>query len=44
METGLETFYRFFKRYERVSGESFYAIQPAARRGEGNFDPAATRC
>ena len=40
VETGLETFYRFFKRYERVSGEGFYAILPAARRDEGDFDPA----
>ena len=30
--TSLETFYRFFKRYERVTGESFYAIEPPRRR------------
>jgi cysteinyl-tRNA synthetase len=40
VETGLETFYRFFQRYRRVSGESFYDIVPAARRSEGDFDPA----
>ncbi|MHC4177019.1 MAG: cysteine--tRNA ligase [Planctomycetota bacterium] len=38
VETGLETFYRFFKRYERVTGERFYDIAPAARRSEGEFD------
>ncbi|MEZ6072382.1 MAG: cysteine--tRNA ligase [Pirellulales bacterium] len=26
----LETFYRYFKRYERVTGESFYALDAAA--------------
>ncbi|MBN2216115.1 MAG: cysteine--tRNA ligase [Pirellulales bacterium] len=38
--TGLETFYRFFKRFERVAGESFYSLAAAARRDEGHFDPA----
>jgi len=37
--TGMETFYRFFKRYERVAGESFYAIAAPARRADGQFDP-----
>jgi cysteinyl-tRNA synthetase len=37
----LETFYRFFKRYERVTGESFYGVQPAATRAEA--DAAAGR-
>jgi cysteinyl-tRNA synthetase len=41
MEAALENFYRFFKRYERVTGESFYAIVPPARRPEGNFDPGS---
>ena len=40
METGLETFYRFFQRDERVTGESFHAIVPATRRSQGDFDPA----
>ncbi len=35
----LENFYRFFKRYERVTGESFYAIVPPLRRGQGDFEP-----
>ncbi len=32
----LETFYRFFKRYERVTGESFYSLPAAATRAEGD--------
>jgi len=35
---GLETFYRFFKRYERVTGESFYHVQAAEKRDDGHFD------
>ena len=38
VDTGLETFYRFFKRYERVTGESFYRITPSARRTDGQVD------
>ncbi len=37
--TGMKAFYRFFKRYERVTGESFYAIDAPARRADGEFDP-----
>jgi cysteinyl-tRNA synthetase len=36
---GLETFYRLFKRYERVTGESFYDIDAPQARGAGAFDP-----
>lgn len=39
VERGLETFYRFFARYERVSGESFFDLPYATQRGEGDFDP-----
>jgi cysteinyl-tRNA synthetase len=39
VETGMETFYRFFKRYETVSGESFYAINAPKTRKEGDFTP-----
>ncbi len=35
---GLDTFYRFFERYERITGESFYVIAPIARRAEGEID------
>jgi cysteinyl-tRNA synthetase len=37
--TGMETFYRFFKRYQRVTGEDFYELAVPARRTEGEFDP-----
>ncbi len=36
---GLESFYRFFKRYQRVTGESFYGVTAATRREQGEFDP-----
>ena len=39
VDTALETFYRFFKRYERVTGESFYGVAAAARRPDGDFEP-----
>lgn len=38
--TGLEQFYRFFKRYERVTGENFYQVDYARSRAAGEFDPA----
>jgi len=31
---GLETFYRFFKRYRRVTGESFYDVSAPTRRSD----------
>jgi len=37
--TGLETFYRFFKRYKRVAGESFYDLPVPETRTAGNFEP-----
>jgi cysteinyl-tRNA synthetase len=36
VETGMDTFYRFFKRFERVTGESFYALRFPATRTEGD--------
>src|SRR5205085_8719940 len=36
VHTGLEQFYRFFKRYERVTGQSFYSLTPPATRAEGD--------
>ncbi len=35
----MDNFYRFFKRYERVTGESFYSIVPPLRRPQGDFEP-----
>ena len=34
VERGLESFYRFFERYQRITGSSFYAIPAAAKRSE----------
>ena len=40
VETGMDTFYRFFKRFERVAGESFYDARTPRRRGQqGDFEP-----
>lgn len=36
--TALESFYRFFERYERVTGDSFYEVKTAATRADGGFD------
>ncbi len=38
---GLETFYRFFKRYERVTGSSFYELDAPATREGGEMEPGA---
>ena len=38
---GLDQFYRYFRRYERVlGGESFYSLAAPATRRAGEFDPA----
>jgi len=42
VETGLEAFYRFFKSYERVTGESFYSIDAPLTREAG--DIATSEC
>jgi len=39
VETGLETFYRFFKRFERVTGQGFYELTAPVSRKEGDFEP-----
>jgi cysteinyl-tRNA synthetase len=41
VQTGLETFYRFFKRYQRVTGEDFYGLVPPRRRSDGDFSPSS---
>ncbi len=41
VETGMDTFYRFFKRFERVTGESYYAISAPATRKEADSDRLA---
>lgn len=35
----LDTFHRFFDRFERVTGESFFDLPVIARRQDGEFDP-----
>lgn len=37
--TGLETFYRFFKRYSRITRDDFYKTSVPLLRAEGEFDP-----
>ncbi len=37
--TAVEGFYRFFKRFQRIAGEDFYALGAATRREEGHFAP-----
>jgi len=39
VETGLEAFYRFFERFQRVTGQSFYDVSAATRRDQGELDP-----
>jgi cysteinyl-tRNA synthetase len=39
VETGLATFYRFFKRFERIAGKDFYGIEAAKKRSDGDFQP-----
>ena len=36
VETGMDTFYRFFKRFERITGERFYGLPAAATRKQGD--------
>jgi cysteinyl-tRNA synthetase len=33
--TGLESFYRLFKRYTRITGQDFYALKPSQSRADG---------
>ncbi len=37
--TSLEAFYRYFERFEQITGRSFYALSEAHRRADGDFDP-----
>jgi cysteinyl-tRNA synthetase len=37
----MDAFYRFFQRYERITGESFYSLPTVKRRQDGEFDPGA---
>jgi cysteinyl-tRNA synthetase len=37
---GLDSFYRLFKRYHRITGSDFYALQPPAHRAPLSAPPA----
>lgn len=37
---GLESFYRFFERYQRITRQRFYNIPPITRRADGEITPA----
>jgi len=37
--TGLESFYRFFERFHRATGQDWYNLPAAATRRDGDFDP-----
>jgi cysteinyl-tRNA synthetase len=39
VETGLDTFYRFFRRFARITGELYYALEPPTRRMDGDYEP-----
>ncbi len=39
VHTGMEQFYRFFKRYARITGQDFYDLPAARVRSEGDFAP-----
>lgn len=37
--TSLETFYRFFERFDEITGHSFYDLEPVRSREAGRIDP-----
>ena len=37
----LEAFTRLFERYQRITGDSFYQLEPVVRRAEGEIDAGA---
>jgi len=37
-KTALDTFYRFFERYERIAGENFYDLTAPANRADGAIE------
>ncbi len=39
--TSLEAFYRFFDRFAEITGQEFYALEPAENRVAGAFDPGS---
>lgn len=39
-DKALDGFYRLFQRFERITGESFYDLEPPSSPTAGEFDPA----
>ena len=39
VETSVDGFYRFFKRYHRITGDVFYATSIPGTKADGEFDP-----
>jgi cysteinyl-tRNA synthetase len=39
VETGMDTFHRYFKRFQLVTGENYYDVQFAKTRAEGDIAP-----
>ncbi len=39
VQTGMDSFYRFIKRFDRVTGTSFYETEFAKNRPAGDFNP-----
>ncbi|ADB18250.1 cysteinyl-tRNA synthetase [Pirellula staleyi DSM 6068] len=38
--TALESFYRFFERFQRITKQRFFNLPPTLKREDGEFDPA----
>ncbi len=43
VETGLDAFYRFFKRFERVTGRGFYELKIPQARADGEIDAGKSK-
>ncbi|MFV2067579.1 MAG: cysteine--tRNA ligase [Pirellulales bacterium] len=43
VRSGIDAFYRFFKRFERITGTSFYELPPARTREQGQFTAGEDR-
>ena len=43
VDKGLESFYRFFKRYHRITGQDFYTLAAAKTRQAGEIEAGSSR-
>ncbi len=41
-EERLQRFYRYFQRYQQITGESFYQLQAPATRAQGRLEPGSS--